>query len=327
MTGFQARVWIRFLSNVIRPKFVVKSLSNNVGLKVFALLTAILLFSLVHSEEEARRAVMVDVVALLPEPRSGKLLVSELPAQIKVTLKGSRSRIRAIQREDLLPVQMDLTDGANRYFNFDPASIDVPAGVDIVQVEPAAVSLRWAKATDKSVPVRARLTGVLSTGLEIRPAAVPTPLEVSLRGPEDEMRTIHEVRSAAVAIDGLGPGMYERLVPLETLPRNVRCLQEMVVRVGFGIVPVMVERTLYQLSLAPVGPGKAFLRPSRVAVTVRGPATVLSQIDPRQVTPAVDISEVKANAAPQAKAVTVSGLPAGTEVLRINPPEVWVKLR
>jgi YbbR domain-containing protein len=327
MTGFQIKEWMRLLGNVIRPKFIVKSLSNNLGLKIFAFLTAILLFSLVHSEEEARRAVMVDVVALLPEPRSGKLLVSELPAQIKVTLKGGRSRIRAIQREDLLPVQMDLTDGATRYFYFDPASIDLPAGIDIVQVEPTTVSLRWAKAADKNVPVRARLTGALSTGLEIRPPPVSTPLEVTLRGPEDEMRTIHEVRSAAVATDGLGPGVYDRIVPLEALPGNVRCLQEMVVRIRFGIVPVMVERTLYQLSLATVGPGKAFLRPSRVAVTVRGPAAVLSQIDPKLVTPAVDISKVKANTAGQAQAVTVTGLPAGAEVSRIYPPEVWVKLR
>jgi YbbR domain-containing protein len=317
---------VRFLSNVIRFRSIAKSLTSNIGLKALALLAAIVLFSLVHSEEEARRAIMVDVVALLPPPRAGKLLISDLPAQIKVTLKGGRSRIRAIQREDFLPVQMDLTDGASRYFYFDPANIDLPAGVEIVQVEPTTVALTWAKATDKTVPVRARVTGAIASGHQVRPAPVATPPEVTLRGPEDEMNSIYEARATAVPVDGLTAGVYERLVPLEALPRNVRCLQEMVVRVRFEIIPVMVERTLYQLALTAIGEGKAVMRPSKVAITVRGPALVLSQIDPGQIAPTIDISKLKVNTVSVVKDIAVRGLPDGVEVVRATPAEVLVKV-
>jgi YbbR domain-containing protein len=315
------------LSKLISPQFILKSLTNNLGLKSFALLTSILLFSLVHSEEEARRSVLVDVVALLPPARSGKLLVSDLPVQIKVTLKGRRSRIRAMQRDDFLPVQMDISDGTSRYYYFDPASIEVPTGIDVVQVEPTAVPLTWANATEKSVPVRARLTGAFAHGFELRHPAVLTPSEVALRGPESEMRSIYEAPASPVAVDGLGPGKYERLVPLEPLPRNVKCLREMVVRVQFEVVPVQAERVLYHLSVVALGQGKAWFRPSKVTVTVRGPAPVLSQIDLEKLAPVIDLSKLRANAAPQAQPVTLRGLPDGLAAVKIAPPEVLAGLR
>lgn len=315
-----------FSVNIV-VKSLIKTVSNNLGLKTFALFTAIALFSLVHSEEEARRTVMVDVVALLPSPRSGKLLISDLPNQIKVTLKGSRSRIRAIQREDLLPVQMDLTDGTSRYFHFDPATVDVPAGIDITQVEPSMIALSWAKATDKTVPVRVRLTGSFTAGLELRAQPTLAPAEVTLRGPEEEMRTIFEARAASIAIDGLSAGAYERLVPLEPLPRNVKCLEEPITRVRFAIVPVMVERTFHGVLLVTDSSVKALFRPSKLTIAVRGPGNLVHRLDPNQLEPSVDMSTVKSATSFESRKVVVSGLPDGVEVTQITPPEVMVKLR
>ncbi len=77
-----------------------KALTENVGLKIISLVAAIVLFSLVRGSEDAQRSVFVDVVATLPSPASGKILIGEIPDKVKVTLRGSRSLLNSIGRNE-----------------------------------------------------------------------------------------------------------------------------------------------------------------------------------------------------------------------------------
>src|SRR5689334_696413 len=82
--------------------------TDNLGLKLTAIGLALMLFSLVHSDVDAQRSMYFDVEPLLPPPTAGKMLVSELPQQVKVTLRGSRSRLSTLTRDQLPPVHLDL---------------------------------------------------------------------------------------------------------------------------------------------------------------------------------------------------------------------------
>src|SRR3954469_10273536 len=89
---------------------ITRAITKNLGLKIFSLIVAVGLFTVVRGSESGQRTLYVPVVAVLPPEASGKILVSDLPDKVKVPLSGSRSVVNSIDNVDA--VQIDLTDAA-----------------------------------------------------------------------------------------------------------------------------------------------------------------------------------------------------------------------
>src|SRR6478609_5916422 len=85
-------------------------LTENVGLKAMSLVVAVFLFSVVRGAEKAQRSVLVDVVAVLPPETVPRILTSDLPAKVRLTLRGSRSLLNSVRTDDLGPIQLDLSE-------------------------------------------------------------------------------------------------------------------------------------------------------------------------------------------------------------------------
>jgi len=301
--------------------------TSNLGLKSFSLLASVVLFSLVHSEEAAERSFSVDVMALLPPPEHGEMLVSERPDQVKVTLRGAKSQINTLDRDTLGPIQMDVGHAKSRYFHFDEADIEVPAGVQIVRIDPPSVKLTWAKRGNKAVSVKARLTGSPQKGFSVKDPVGIVPEQAALSGPVTVLESISSVYTDVVSLDGLGQGKHERRIPLEPLPDYVTYETGKAVIVRMEIIPEVGERKLPRLEIAAVGGGEARFRPRRVAVTLRGPRYLLEDIEPEDIVPYVDISDLSANEGAQTRKVMLRGLPESVEAIRITPAEALARVK
>lgn len=301
-------------------------LLDNLPLKLLAFVLSIALFSLVHSDQDAQRAMYVDVVALLPPPHADKMLVSEIPSQAKVTLRGSRSRITALQHDDFAPIQMDLRDPARRYYYFDAAAIDVPGAVQVVGIEPAAVELAWASSSERKVPVRARLRGAPDEGFMVKKPIVIVPGSVTIHGPTDEIGSVHEVFTEDISIDGMAAGTYDRRVQLEPLSGHITYLDPAATQVHIEVVPELGDRVLRKLEVAVVGAGGASLRPSVVSVALRGPVRALGELEPEELVPYVELpAAAVAEQGLLPLEVKLRGLPEGFEIVRVLPPSVLAK--
>ncbi len=302
-----------------------RGLTNNLSPKITALIAAIAAFYLVQGEQDAQRSVFVDVVALMPAPDAAMMLVSSMPDQVKVTLRGSRSRINSLSREDFEPVQMNLSDTSRRYYYFDPTAIEVPLGVSIVQIEPATVPLSWAQVAERQVPIRAHISGQPREGLQVKMPITIVPSRVTIHGPALEVQAISEVETDALMLDGLDVGQHNRRIPLERPPGHVTYLEEFEVQVRIDVTPEIAERSLARLEVAALGNGEFAVRPPVVDVLLRGPARVLAGLAPEHVVPYVDLQEMGAAAGNQAFKVEVRGLPESVAAVRVTPSEVLVR--
>lgn len=311
----------------LRPNAIFRGWTDNLGLKAFALAASIVLFSLVRSEEDAQRSVMLDVVALLPPPESETILISDIPDQVKVTLRGSRSRINSLQRDELPTVQIDLTDTKSRFYYVDASAIKLPATITIVRIEPAVFPLKWTTKASRKVPIKPRLTGSPGAGLSVQKPIVVMPSEITIVGPKNEVKSISKVHTSLIELDGLEPGKHERRVPLEPLPNYVTYLEDTSANVVLEVTTEMAERTLVRLELAAVGEGDVVFRPPRVAVTLRGPRYALQDIDPEQLVPFVEIDGLASNSGARPLRVKIRGIPDSVEVVRISPADVLVRRR
>ncbi len=304
---------------------LARLLLDNLPLKLLSAVLSIGLFSLVHGDTDAQRSVYLDVVALLPPPHSDTLLVTDLPHQVKVTLRGSRSRISALQHEDFTPVQMDLRDTSRRFYYFDPAAIDVAGTAQVVSIDPRAVELVWAKSAERKVPSRPRVRGAVDEGYAIRRPVTVTPATVTIRGPEEDVRPITEVFTDDIAIDGMPAGVHERRVHLEPLPGHVSYLDSSSADVRLEVVPEFGERVLRRLTVAVLGPGPATVRPAVVSVVLRGPVRALSDLEPDELVPYVEIGPAAPATGMLALEVKVRGVPDGFQVARVVPTSVLIR--
>jgi len=304
-------------------EFFRGTFTDNIGLKLFALAASIILFSLVHGAEDAQRSLFVDVVAILPAADSDKILTSELPDRVRVTLRGSRSLLNSIRREEMDAIQVDLTDTDLRYFYFEPEAFEVPVGVEIVQLSPDSIPLVWADRVEREITVEPILSGEPGEGLSLSTPVVD-PAAVLVEGAQNEIDTLSSIRTEGLSVRGLGAGTYERIVRLDPARAHTSYPNGGSVTVRFEVVPERFERVLTALEVVAVGPA-ARVRPATVDVQVRGAPALIAELDGDRLVPWVDsASEELALGGTRPLAIQLRGLPEGVEVLGIEPAEVLV---
>lgn len=297
---------------------------DNLGLKVMSLVMAMAIFWLVRGSEEAQRAVFVDVVAVTPPETSARMLTSELPAKVRLTLRGSRSILNAIRANDLPPVQVDLSTTTQGIYYFEAESFEMPGGVEVTQIAPTTIPLTWAERATRTVVVAPAVEGDPGPGLMIVGAPTVRPNTATLRGPAPDLATIERVVTQTVSLDGATAGTHEERVSLARLPGHVEVMGSPAFTVSYEIVPEVAERSVPRLEIAVVGGAVRELRPGRVRVTLRGAPRVLDAMDTPSIVPFVEVGALDAEGGAQAVPVRVRGIPEGVELVRVEPEEALV---
>lgn len=298
-----------------------RAFTENVALKVIALVASIGLFVIVRGTEDAQTAVPVDVVALLPPPSTQRMLVSEIPDEIRVTLRGSRAVLNAVRRDGMTPIQMDLRDAEEPFYYFDQDQLELPTGTSVVQIAPAAVPLTWVNRAQGEVPVTPVVTGELApghrrTGLSVQPATV------AIRGSASEVSRLETIATQPLDISGLTEGRHERQVPLVPLPEHVSYVDTVTVTVLVTVEEEEASRRLTDVDVAVVG-GGATVRPETVNVRLTGPRAQVEDLHPRRVIPFVDVSDLDPDRGAQPATLQFRPVPEGMTVTA-EPAEVLV---
>jgi YbbR domain-containing protein len=304
--------------------FVRNLIFDNLLLKVLSIVASLALFSLVRGAEDAQRSLFVDVVAVLPDGQAAdeRILLSDIPDRVRVTLRGSRALLSSIRPDDIPAIQVTLDDAEARLFYFDPERIEIPAGVEITQIAPATIALQWADRAQRTLPVQPTIDGVAGPGLMLAGAPQVRPSAVTVVGPAPEISQLDHVTTDPITITGLEAGRHERRVPLMRLPPHAEYVEDAMANVVVEIVPQVAERSLPRLDVAVVGGMVRELRPGRVRVRVRGAPAVLDAMDPLQVVPYVDVSQLEPSAGAQAVPVRVRGIPDGVELVDVDPADL-----
>jgi len=304
---------------------VVRAIVDDFGLKLLAVLTSLFIFYLVRGAEDAQRSFFVDVVVLLPEDPD-RVLMSEVPERVRLTVQGTQSILSTIQRDALGPLEMDLRADEPSYFYFDAAGLDLPAGVRVVQLTPASVPLSWEDRVDKDVSVLPQLVGEPPAGLAVADPARIRPSVVEVQGPRSLIDGLDVLRTAEVSVVGLPAGVHEREVPLVLGDPRLEVTGPSTVAVTFELSPKRAERTFPPTQVAvPEAPLRTRVRPPRVTITVVGPPGVVARIEPEAVIPTVSTEDIPDGSRDVPSAVRVYGVPANVDV-RVEPEEVLVTL-
>jgi len=297
---------------------------ENAGLKLISLVASIGLFSVVHGAEDAQKSIYVDVISTLPDAASGRMLISEIPVRVRVTLTGSPSQLNTIRPDDVPPIEVDLRDTRRVVYEIDPSDIDVPVGVSVQAVEPHTITLDWVERRERRVRVRPVVVGETRQGLMLASPVRADPDHVTLVGPKREVEGLEFVETSEIDLATVLEGRSERRVRLTHLPEHVIVEGDSAISLALDVVPERAERTISRVQVGAVGATARSIRPASVNVTIFGPPDLVQSLDADSVLPYVDATAVRQTRVPQMIDVEVGSLPAGIEVRRISPPQVLV---
>jgi YbbR domain-containing protein len=310
---------------------VVTAFTQNLGLKGFALVASLLIYSLVHGTEEQPQPIAVDVRVLLPPPSSGRVLVSDVPDEVWITVKGSASIIQSLDHEDIPPVQVDLRGAAVRTFYFEESMFRLPSGVKFVDIEASDASfpLAWETLVTRRLPVRVDTSGGTAPGSRVEQPVVTQPREITVVGAESRVTRLTDVETEPVDVSGLGIGDHDRPVTLRRPPPHTQYDREGSIHAKVQVVPDLVERLYPGRPVTAVG-GQLRLevRPGTVDVRLRGPREVMADVSGDRLLPFVDGEAL--DAAPDETtrvAPRLEDLPPSVEVVEFIPARVFVVAR
>lgn len=249
---------------------------KNLGLKVFSLVVAYLVWMNVVGRGQLVRSVRVPVDIATHE----SLIATDYdPLEVQLKLRGDSS---LMDRMDItrLVASIDVAERREPESFAHPLSareiLNLPRGVEVEEFQDPAVEITLARKTEKTVGIRPDVVGDPAEGFQL--VEVTTlPLVATVQGPEQTVEDLKELTTERLDIAGRrrsGEATLRLLRPARARHLSFPGGDEVVVR--YQIVEQNAPAPLETEVFLPVASLSA--EPSRVIVTVECPPSLLPQV-------------------------------------------------
>ncbi len=192
------------------------NLRQNLSLKVFSLVLAIVCWYVVRGEEERVKdyAVPLEYTNL---PASFDLS-GRVVDTVAVRLRAPEPVLRTIT-EDRLSARIDLSRAplGEQYIQLTPGMIEVPGGARVDQVTPDLIKVRIDRKIKRQVPVVAEFSGSPPHGYE-KVRHVIDPAVVTIEGPANEVVNVPRALTGPILLDGETADFEVEATPIPDAP-------------------------------------------------------------------------------------------------------------
>jgi len=250
-------------------------LFDNLGLKLVALLLALLVYLNVYTDRPATLIVSFPLqIGDLPDSLS---LSGPVPAAVQAELRGSGKQLIRMRLMEP-PVKLSLAGvETGRYERaLTPADLPLPSDFAI-QVErlvsPRTVELQVDRKGHRRLPVAARVDGVPAGGVVWNGSVTVSPGTVEVTGPAHELATLDSVRLDVVSISGKRDTVTAT-VGADALP-DWCDMNPDGVAVNVPLEPEATRRV--SLKVEPPRDGESYVvTPERVTLTISAPRRLMT---------------------------------------------------
>jgi YbbR domain-containing protein len=202
---------------------------GNTGLKLLALLLAVLLWAIVRGEQWAEKVVSARLE--LRDAPEGLGIVQRPDTNVLLRIQGPKRVLDALVLDEVAVslAGRQLREGKAMVVLSPAEVVGVPRGLEVVEVTPRSLRLQVEAVVEREVPVQARLEGSPGPGLVVQDVRCE-PRVVRIVGPRSEVRGIPLVFTAPVSVQGRTQGFAAR-ADLEPPGRQVRLVKPAPVQV------------------------------------------------------------------------------------------------
>ncbi len=171
---------------------------RNLGLKFLSTLVAVMLWLIVAGERVVERVMRAPVeFQNLP---AGLELVGNPPDTVEVRLRGSSGALSRMTAADMSAV-LDLTTArpGRRLFHITSSQVNVPYGLEIVQVGPSTLMMEFEMSGIRMIKVEPDIDGRPAIGFEVT-KVTSDPEMVEVAGPESALKRLQAAITEPVSV-------------------------------------------------------------------------------------------------------------------------------
>lgn len=204
---------------------------------IVALVAAILLWYGLAGQKNENISVrgVKAALTLVNMPRN-LVLMSSVPDTISLQLRGPLSK--SLNAAAGLEVYLDLADSrpGSSSFTIDGAGITLPDDVEVVSIEPAAITLDLERLTSSNIRLLPIVEGVPAPGFTIGETRL-SPVQVNIQGPESRVLELESVETTPISVEG-ATGPIEATVTPRLPDPLLRSLTVVPIVVVVDVVPL-----------------------------------------------------------------------------------------
>jgi YbbR domain-containing protein len=262
---------------------------RHLGIKFISVAVALGLWYIVAGEETVERSLPVPLEL---QNRSERLeMVDNPPTTVNVRVRG-RSGLLSQLNPGEVTAMLDLSGAkpGRRYFPLSRKQVRVPFGVEVVEVTPGTIPLRFEPSLTRQVPVVAVTDGEPALGYRVGTPKVE-PASVEVTGPQGAVERLREVNTDPVSVAGARATVHESVAI--GMPDASLRLDHAVTATVTIPVAALPERTLSRVPVHLRNAGKGVTAqavPAGIAVTARGSEAVVAALRPDSITAFVDLA-------------------------------------
>jgi len=266
------------------------ALTENLNLKLLSFAFALVLYSLVHGGQDARRSIVVDLEVSLPPESSDRVLVGSIPQSVRIFVRGSNQTIDNL-RASSVSVQIDFANKQPEHVVFEPKMVRMPEGVNVEleQFDPPSIDLHWEQRVVRDVPIQVSVVGTPADGFVVKGPLVAEPKSAKVRGPQSDVMVLQFIRADAFDVRGLTEGTYPRNLAVERANPRLK-IEPTTVVVTAELTREVSERVFQKLPVAIVGIPKGKSTPGDVDVRLVCPPDIVRSLRPEQIVPRVEVT-------------------------------------
>lgn len=141
------------------------------------------------------------------------VLMSSVPDTISLQLRGPLSK--SLDAAAGLEVYLNLADArpGTGSFTIDAAGIPLPDDVEVVSIEPSAITLELERLISANIALMPVVEGVPAPGFAIGEIRI-SPLQVNVQGPESRVLELERVETTPISVEGATGPVEATVLPL-----------------------------------------------------------------------------------------------------------------
>ena len=265
----------------------------HIGLKMASISLALLLWLMVSSQRASvERGLRIPLeLQNLPETLE---MVEPPQESVDVRVRGTADTLGRMVAGDLVAtVDLSSAQPGRRLFHLSPERVKAPFAVEVTQVTPSSVAIRFEQSATRVVPVYPSVEGEPAPGFIVG-AITANPPTVEVIGPESVLRRVTEAITEPIWV-GSATSNVRSTVVVGVADEGVRVKSARNAEVSVAIVPAPEERLLSNVPVRARNLSSALtarIAPPVVKVRVRGTKEAIDNITDASIMAYVDLEGI-----------------------------------
>jgi YbbR domain-containing protein len=263
---------------------------RHLGLKFLSVAVALGLWFTVAGEQTVERSLRIPL-ELRNRPERLEL-VEGPPATVEVRVRGTSGLLGQLSQGDVVAmIDLSLAKPGHRFFHLTRTQVRVPFGVEVVDVTPGTISLRFEPMQSRKVPVVPLIEGEPAPGYVVGKVSVD-PATAEVAGPESALQRLKEADTEPVSVSGARATIREA-VTIGVSDTSLRLTEPVNATVTVQIEPMPVDRLVAQVPVHIHNAGRglsAQVVPAAIVVAARGSKDAVDALRPDSIAAYVDLA-------------------------------------